>query len=169
MSVTTLEHGKVFIDKVFGNFKMGYYCNKCNEDITADEYHYSLKKFKRVLCMGCQSNNSKNVSTPEEEKLYNALKKAGVPAKLNKYDGYKHIDIAIPKARVNIEVDGGHHNLNYKQALADLKRTYYSFKKGYLTLRIPNSLIRNQFDETVNYIVEFLNESVEQTENDDDF
>ena len=65
---------------------------------------------------------------------------------------------------------GGHHNYDYKQALADLKRTYYSFKKGgYLTLRIPNSLIKNNFDETVGYIVEFLNERAEQMEEDNDF
>ncbi|MEM4397452.1 MAG: hypothetical protein QW757_02380, partial [Candidatus Woesearchaeota archaeon] len=63
----------------------------------------------------------------------------------------------------------GHHNFDYKQALSDLKRTYYSFKKGYLTIRIPNSLLLNHFEETVNYIVRFLNESVEQLEEDDLF
>jgi len=44
-------------------------------------------------------------------------------------DGYKHIDIAIPEAKINIEIDGVHHNYNAQQALSDLKRTYYSFKK----------------------------------------
>jgi very-short-patch-repair endonuclease len=84
-----------------------------------------------------------------------------VPAQLEKFDGFKHIDIAIPEAKVNIEVDGSHHNYSTKQALADLKRTYHSFLKGYLTLRIPNSLVKNDFvlEETADYIVGFLNEN----------
>jgi very-short-patch-repair endonuclease len=35
-------------------------------------------------------------------------------------DGYKTIDIAVTHARVNIEVDGLHHNFEPDQALADL-------------------------------------------------
>lgn len=147
---------------------MDYYCNNCEDDITEAEFKYSMNKYKRALCRKCQKPDE-DKSTPLARKLYDALKKQGVPAKLELYDGHKHIDIAIPEAKVNIEVDGGHHNYDYKQALSDLKRTYYSFKKGYLTLRIPNSLLINHFDETVDYIVEFLNESVEQLEEDDDF
>jgi len=151
---------------------MGYYCNKCKKEIDNEVYAYSIKKYHRILCINCQKGSLKekvSEPTPLSNKLYLALKKQGVPAKLEKYDGYKHIDIAVPEAKVNIEVDGGHHNFDHKQALSDLKRTYYSFKKGgYLTLRIPNSLLENHFDETVNYIVRFLNESNEQMEEDDD-
>ena len=82
-----------------------------------------------------------------------------VPAELEKWDGFKTIDIAVTDAKVNIEVDGLHHNYSHNQALSDLKRTYYSFKKGYLTLRIPNTLIEWSVDETADYITEFLNES----------
>ncbi|MEM2131361.1 MAG: DUF559 domain-containing protein [Candidatus Woesearchaeota archaeon] len=149
---------------------MVYYCNNCKENITYEEYNYSMNNYNRALCRKCQNlDNNENKATPLAKKLYSALKKKGVPAKLELYDGHKHIDIAIPDAKVNIEVDGGHHNFDYKQALSDLKRTYYSFKKGYLTLRIPNSLLINHFEETVNYIVGFLNESVEQLEEDDFF
>ena len=90
-----------------------------------------------------------------------ALKKREVPAQLEKYDGFKHIDIAVPEAKINIEVDGIHHNFNSTQALRDLKRTYHSFLKGYYTLRIPNSLVRNDsfLDETANFIVKILNEN----------
>ncbi|MGV3538350.1 MAG: DUF559 domain-containing protein [Rufibacter sp.] len=98
----------------------------------------------------------------EAIRLYFALKNRGVPAQLEKFDGFKHIDIAIPEAKVNIEVDGGHHNYNTKQALADLKRTYFSFLKGYLTVRIPNSLVYNDevLEETADFIVGILNESL---------
>ena len=59
-----------------------------------------------------------------------------------------------------------HHNYNAQQALSDLKRTYYSFKKQYFTLRIPNSLLRNNFEEVVKIIIDILNESNKQL---DDF
>ena len=82
-----------------------------------------------------------------------------MPAELEKWDGYKTIDIAVTEAKVNIEVDGKHHNYNHQQALSDLKRTFYSFQKGYLTLRIPNSLVEWSIEETADYITEFLIES----------
>ena len=104
-------------------------------------------------------------TTDEVITLYFALKERGVPAKIEKYDGHKHIDIAIPEARVNIEVDGTHHNHNKRQALTDLKRTYYSFLKGYFTLRIPNSLVNDNrtINETANLIVGILEDSYEKT------
>jgi hypothetical protein len=36
------------------------------------------------------------------------LSKKGVPDLMEKFDGYKHIDIAIPEAKVNVEVDDRH-------------------------------------------------------------
>ncbi len=149
---------------------MSYYCNQCNSTITKDEFSYSVNHYERPLCRACQKPNSspkKNTPepTPQAKYLYNVLRQRGVPARLEQFDGFKHIDIAIPEVKVNIEVDGGHHNYDKKQALADLKRTYYSFRKGYLTLRIPNSLLEKEnIHETANYIVEFLNESGDQLE-----
>ncbi|WP_295671871.1 DUF559 domain-containing protein [uncultured Mucilaginibacter sp.] len=94
--------------------------------------------------------------TEESLILYFLLKDNGVDAELEKYDGHKSVDIVIESAKVHIEVDGGHHNYNSKQALADLKRTFYSFKRGYITLRIPNSLIKKEPEETADYITDFL-------------
>jgi very-short-patch-repair endonuclease len=108
----------------------------------------------------------KDKSTPRQRKLFYELKKRGVPAKLELNDGYKTIDIAVPDARVNIEVDGIPHNSFGYQALSDLKRTYYSMKKGYFTLRIPNSLIDHHFEETIDLVVDILNESKAQLEED---
>lgn len=106
-------------------------------------------------------------STARQRKLYYALKKQGVPAKMELNDGYKTIDIAVPDAMINIEVDGIPHNSFGRQALSDLQRTYYSMKKGYFTIRIPNSLIDYHFEETVDLIVGILNESREQLEEED--
>jgi len=98
-------------------------------------------------------------ATPEARRLCFALKEKGFYALIDFWDGHKHIDIAIPEAKINIEVDGLQHNFKPEQALADLKRTYYSFKKGYFTLRIPNSLISNHFDECVQLITEMIKEN----------
>ena len=154
---------------------MGYYCNSCKASISAAVFQYSMDQYGRALCRACQPSKEKSPktklkpqSTPEAQLLFKALKSRGVPAKLELFDGFKHIDIAIPEAMVNIEVDGVHHNFNKRQALADLKRTFHSFKKGYVTLRIPNSLVtRENLVETADYIVEFLNESLEQMEAED--
>ncbi len=153
---------------------MDYWCNACKNQITDLEYAYSKLNFGKPLCRLHQrtltaktAKSQDKTSTPEAARLAAALRKRGVKLNTEKWDGYKHIDIAIPDAKVNIEVDGSHHNLNSKQALADLKRTYHSFRKGWLTLRIPNSLTGEKLEETADYITEFLNESVDELEEDE--
>ncbi len=116
--------------------------------------------------MNCGRCGKPLTATPEAHDLYNQLRKLDVPAELEKCDGYKHIDIAVVEAKVNIEVDGSHHNRDKDQALADLKRTFHSFKKGFLTLRIPNVLVHDQrtLQITAKYIAKILNESLDQLE-----
>ena len=106
--------------------------------------------------------NSRKIPTPEARALYHALVKLGIPAELEKYDGYKTIDIAITRAKVNIEVDGPQHKNNANQALADLKRTIYSFQKDYVTLRIPYCLINEHLEEAAPLIAKFIWESMDQ-------
>jgi hypothetical protein len=139
-------------------------CCNCNGHIDLKVFDYSSDKFGVGLCITCQKwlKDKIDATTPETIKLYFSLKERGVPAQLEKNDGYKTIDIAVVDAKVNIEVDGAHHNFNPKQALSDLQRTYYAFKRGYLTLRIPNSLVRNNLSETADYITDFLNISKEK-------
>lgn len=132
-------------------------CIECRKYLDWNVYNYSLDHFGAPLCYHHQ-NWIRNIKTTVQARdLYFALRRRGVPAELEKYDGYKTIDIAIPECKVNIEVDGSHHNYSSRQALADLKRTYFSFLKGYLTLRIPNSLLAGDLEETADYIVDFLN------------
>jgi len=136
-----------------------YYCNVCGRTIKHNTLMNSREKFdNQILCKRCQR------STPEARKLAKALREKGWHVQTEKNDGFKRIDIAIVEAKVNIEVDGAHHNLSKDQALRDLKRTYYSFKKDYVTLRIPNSLTVNDkiITETADYISGFLNQSMEQ-------
>lgn len=102
------------------------------------------------------NENSSHQPTPEAKKLSNELVKLGYKAELEKWDGYKHIDIAIVPAKTNIEIDGSYHNYRANTALRDLERTFYSLEKGYITIRIPNSLVRYKLSETVNYIDKIL-------------
>lgn len=90
--------------------------------------------------------------TDEAVKLGNELNKLGYKAELEKWDGYKHIDIAVTRAKLNIEIDGSYHNYRADIALRDLERTYYSLEKGFVTIRIPNSLIRHRLSQTVSYL-----------------
>lgn len=139
------------------------FCIECGCNISQSVFEYSLNNIGYPLCMNHQKWLSdifyNSTTTPQAIELYFALKRRGVPAELEKWDGFKTIDIAVVEARVNIEVDGKHHNYSHLQALSDLKRTFYSFQKGFLTLRIPNSLVEWSIEETADYITGFLIES----------
>jgi hypothetical protein len=136
-------------------------CINCSRHIDHKVFEFSNSNFGFPLCIPCQKRLKEKLdeTTRETVDLYFSLKARGVPAELEKSDGYKTIDIAIVDAKVNIEVDGRQHSFNAKQALSDLQRTYYSFKKGYFTLRIPNALVRHNLDETADYITDLLNVS----------
>jgi hypothetical protein len=132
-------------------------CLECNCSIPSNVFNYSTNNFGVPLCREHQDWIDNHKATDYAIALYFALKERGVPAELEKYDGFKSIDIAIVAAKVNIEVDGSHHNRDSNQARADLRRTLHSFKKGYFTLRIPNSLIREDLiADIANDIVEML-------------
>lgn len=94
------------------------------------------------------------------KRLHEELIRIGIKCETEKYDGYKHIDIAIPSKFINIEIDGSHHNLDREQAKRDILRTYYSMIKGYYTIRIPNSLLKEQQDikDTARIIKKIIDE-----------
>ena len=131
-------------------------CVECGKKLSKKVADFSRKTFEAPLCMEHQAFISKVDSTPEAKRLYLVLRSEGIQAELEKHDGYKTIDIAIPKAKLNIEVDGQHHNYCESQSLADLKRTRYSWEKGYKTLRIPNSLIQEKLDDALPHILAII-------------
>jgi hypothetical protein len=137
------------------------HCRNCSAAINQHVIAYSTETFGYPLCISCQQDvgNKFNYSTKETINLYFSLRERGVPAELEKFDGYKTVDIAVVEARVNIEVDGEQHFNNADQAFDDLQRTFFSFKKGFLTLRIPNVLVKQNLKQTADYVTEFLNET----------
>ena len=143
-------------DKIKDAF-MNYFCSVCKKNITYGVYKYSMDIYSQALCEIHQK------ATKEELKLYAELKKYNIPMKLQFFDGYKTADILIEKIKLIIEVDGIQHAANCDQALADLKRAYADFKKGFLTIHIPNCLVKNKLKETAKCIADFFNEKVYQS------
>jgi very-short-patch-repair endonuclease len=75
--------------------------------------------------------------------LNNELLKRGLHTELECWDGHKHIDIAIPSARLYIEIDGKEHFTNPATIERDFKRTHYSDKSNFNTFHIPNLFIKH--------------------------
>ena len=86
------------------------------------------------------------IPTTEAEALKRALEDRGVKVYVELHDGFKTIDLALPRAKINVEVDGIQHLTDPKQIIADLGRGYYSHKNGYDTMHIPNEMIRLHLD-----------------------
>ncbi len=85
--------------------------------------------------------------TKEAADLKEALESMGVRVLVELHDGHKTIDLAIPKAKINVEVDGMQHLTDPEQIVSDLSRGYYSHKNGYDTIHIPNEMVRLHLDE----------------------
>lgn len=133
-------------------------CIKCNYPIYDSVYEMSMLKIGFELCVKCQDwfyeNSTK--TTKQNKLFFLALKKRNLPVEIEKNDGYKTIDITIPTFKLNIEIDGIHHNTNLSQAQSDLKRTYYSMESEFNTIRLPNILIDQKMDETADTITEII-------------
>lgn len=129
---------------------MRYYCNVCKETISERVYHYSMDKFGRALCMTHQKmptyQNKENKATPQAQRLSEALNDLRVQNELEYDDGHKHVDIAIPSARLYIELDGSQHAFNAKQIIADDDRDKGSQKSGWTTKRFPNAYVDKDVD-----------------------
>lgn len=128
-------------------------CKNCSNPLK----EHPLHTIESIFCESCKvsfiSRNGR--PTKQEILLYNVLRSRNIPSTLYYNDGFKTIDIVVEESKVHIEVDGKDHH-NSSKALSDLKRSYYSIKNGYVTLRIPNSLIDNLDSEGVKYIEGFL-------------
>lgn len=92
--------------------------------------------------------------TPEAAMLKAELETHGLRVLSEVNDGYKSIDLGIPSAKMNIEVDGMQHLTDPYQILSDLSRSHFSDQLGYETLRIHNEEIRNHLPKIAKAIAE---------------
>lgn len=95
-------------------------------------------------------------TTPQVKQLYTELVNMGIDVKIELYNGYFTVDLAIPSKKINIEIDGGHHQFNSEQAFSDLNRTFYAYSHGYFTLRIPNICIEKDLKKTAELVKRFI-------------
>ena len=88
--------------------------------------------------------------TVEENLLKRELENLGVRVRSQVSDGHKHIDLAIPDAKINIEVDGPRHWTNANQIVSDLERSHGSDDLGYYTIHISNDHINSDVKKIAN-------------------
>jgi very-short-patch-repair endonuclease len=93
-------------------------------------------------------------ATTEEKALKKAVQNLGVRVKTQLWDGHKHIDLTIPAAKINIEIDGEYHLTDPHQILADMKRAHYSDQLGYETVHIPNEYIHTDLEKIAKALAE---------------
>ena len=92
--------------------------------------------------------------TKEATDLKNALENKGVRVLVELHDGHKHIDLALPQGKINVEVDGIQHLTNPDQIVTDLSRGYYSHKNGFDTMHIPNEMVRLHLEQIATALAE---------------
>ncbi len=100
--------------------------------------------------------------TKEEMDLLEALVSRGLRVLSQVPDGHKHIDLAIPDAKINIEIDGPRHWTNGEQIVADLKRSHFSDDLGYYTIHISNDHIHSELEKIADALVEAASIRIEQ-------
>lgn len=98
-------------------------------------------------------------STKETLALAEALRVRGVEVELEHWDGYKHVDIFVPKAKLYIEIDGLQHFINPKQIVSDFKRDHYSDQEAISTMRFPNGMVHGYIGQIADAIAEITKPS----------
>jgi len=133
-------------------------CVNCCDAIPPTVLRYSINTTGYALCISCQDKLRFKLkyTTRETAKLYFLLRQRGIAAELERYDGFKNVDIAISHSKVNIEVDRPNKTYNHHKAVAELERTFYSFETGFFKLNIPNELVAYDHADAVNFIEQFI-------------
>lgn len=160
--VEDLYHFPTFKD-LFYSFDPIEYGSEIPEEYTKMYEYYSREDELKygALAIRIKIGNSpvvrirhNRIPTQKARELKDALLKRGVKVYVELHDGFKTVDLAIPNAKINIEVDGVHHLTNTKQILADLNRGYYSHKNGYDTMHIQNETIEKHLDKIADALAE---------------
>ena len=97
---------------------------------------------------------TRNQPTKDALLLKHALEELGIRVLAEVPDGHKHVDLSIPSARINIEVDGDHHLTDAYQIIKDLSRAHFSDNLGYTTIHIPNKELRDNLGGIASAVAE---------------
>ena len=58
-----------------------------------------------------------NNPTPQAQALHDALVARGIECELEPWDGHKHVDLGIPRAKINIEIDSNSKKIKFQLLL----------------------------------------------------
>ncbi len=132
-------------------------CIDCNKNIGYDTFKNSTETLGVELCERHARLIEKVIldnDTPIEAiQLFYALKAAGANPMLEWWDGYKSVDIAISRVKLNIEIDTDYQMITHEQAINDLEEAMHSFKNGFTTIRIPHVVIKYYLKDTVTNVI----------------
>ena len=87
----------------------------------------------KIDILSCMST-----STFYAKLLRKYLQKLGLKVDQEVFDGYKHIDLSIDAAKLDIEVDGVQHLTDSQQIITDFNRSKFSREDGYETIHVHN-------------------------------
>jgi hypothetical protein len=124
-------------------------CLECRQPISWGVHEFSQSIYGHSLCLKDQCIIEESGATGLAVDLYLALKSRNFPLILEYFDGYKHVDMALP-GKLYIEVNGPYHQAGW-QAMTDLTRSVYSLEKKIPTIIVSNALLSNPltFSHTV--------------------
>ena len=117
------------------------HCLECGQPISRGVNIFSQRIYGHSLCMKDQFLIEESGATAHTIDLYLALKARNFPLVLEYFDGYKHVDMAIP-GRLYIEVNGVFQQADW-EAETDLTHSIYSLEKKIPTIIITNALLEN--------------------------
>ena len=106
-------------------------------------------KHKKRIDKLIKSNNTSIAAVM----LYYELKAQGESPMLEWWDGNKFVDLAFSRVKLNIEIDDQYEKLTDVQAIDHLQEMMQSFKNGFTTIRIPDTLIKSHLKDTVQSII----------------
>lgn len=89
----------------------------------------------------------------QAQRLYEALKIRGIDCIPEYSDGHKHVDIAVLKAKLYIEVDGLNHFIDPEQINRDLKRSHFTDGDDFRTFYVTNQILKYYLNQVVEALV----------------
>ena len=107
------------------------------------------------------ADRPKPIPTRQTLSVVKALEGRGVKLDVEYWDGHKHVDIYIPKARLYIEINALAHYTNPQQIITDFKRNHFSDGDDFFTMPITNQLIDTHLDSIADAIVKVVEERSE--------
>lgn len=98
----------------------------------------------------------------QAQRLYEALLERGIKCIPEYSDGHKHVDIAVVKAKLYIEVDGLNHFTDADQINRDLKRSHFTDGDDFRTFYVTNQILKYYLNSVVDALVKVINSRIEK-------